>query len=265
MREDNLAGGLTVSYKGRTIVLTPDQAVASVGGRLVSLSSAVVRDGRRWLVPLDFLSRALSLVYETKLEFRRASRLVILGDLRVPRVVARQEPNGTQTRITLEITPKATETVVQEPGRLLVRVDADAIDATLPATVAPGLVESMRVADSGNAIAISLGPRFGTFRATAVPGDTTTRVVIDSMPVSGLAQPGQPQTPPVPPGGAPGTPPVLAPPGTSPATRRPPSGRRRRRRFVRSCWTPVTAAPRTARAARAACSRRTSRSRSRGA
>jgi N-acetylmuramoyl-L-alanine amidase len=225
VREDNLAGGLTVSYKGRTIVLTPDQAVASVGGRLVSLSSAVVRDGRRWLVPLDFLSRALSLVYDSRLEFRRASRLVILGDVRVPRVVARQEPNGTQTRITFEITPKATETVVQEPGRLLVRLDADAIDATLPTTNVPGLVESIRVADPGNVIAIVLGPRFATFRATAVPGDTTTRVVIDLTAASGVAPPGQAQPQPGPPPlGAPGTPPPAAPPGAPSATAPPALG-----------------------------------------
>src|SRR5262249_28500070 len=36
VREDAL-GAITVSYKGKTIVLTPDQALASVSGRLVSL------------------------------------------------------------------------------------------------------------------------------------------------------------------------------------------------------------------------------------
>ncbi|MGH7635634.1 MAG: hypothetical protein ACRENC_18030, partial [Gemmatimonadaceae bacterium] len=44
------AGALTVSYKGKTIVLTPDQALASIAGRLVSLPAAPARAGRRWLV-----------------------------------------------------------------------------------------------------------------------------------------------------------------------------------------------------------------------
>ena len=34
--QDSL-GAVTVSYKGKTIVLTPDQTLASVAGRLISL------------------------------------------------------------------------------------------------------------------------------------------------------------------------------------------------------------------------------------
>ena len=37
------AGALTVSYRGRTIVLTPDQPLASVAGRLISLPAAPAR------------------------------------------------------------------------------------------------------------------------------------------------------------------------------------------------------------------------------
>ena len=54
VREEGL-GALTVSYKGKTIVLTPDQALASVAGRLVSLPVPPVRSGGRWLVPVDFI------------------------------------------------------------------------------------------------------------------------------------------------------------------------------------------------------------------
>ena len=42
IREESL-GALTVAYKGKTIVLTPDQALASVAGRLVSLPAAPTR------------------------------------------------------------------------------------------------------------------------------------------------------------------------------------------------------------------------------
>ena len=60
VREDTLAGGLTVNTKGQTIVLTAGQGLASVGGRLVSLPAPPVRDGRTWFVPVDFVSRALA-------------------------------------------------------------------------------------------------------------------------------------------------------------------------------------------------------------
>ena len=79
VREESL-GAITVSYKGKTIVLTPDQALASVSGRLVSLPSPPARNGRRWLVPVELISRALALIYDTRLELRKPSRLLIIGD-----------------------------------------------------------------------------------------------------------------------------------------------------------------------------------------
>ena len=47
VREDALAGGVTIGYKGRTVILTAGQALASTGGRLVSLPAPPVKDGRR--------------------------------------------------------------------------------------------------------------------------------------------------------------------------------------------------------------------------
>ncbi len=82
VREES--GAITVTYRASTIVLTPDQALASVSGRLISLPAPPTRAGGRWLVPLDFISRALAPVYDTRLDFRRASRLLVIGDLRVP-------------------------------------------------------------------------------------------------------------------------------------------------------------------------------------
>ena len=63
IHEESL-GAITVTYKGKTIVLTPEQALASVSGRLVSLPAPPTRNGRRWLVPVEFISRALTLVYD---------------------------------------------------------------------------------------------------------------------------------------------------------------------------------------------------------
>ena len=60
VREDALAGGVTVSYKGRTVVASADQPMASVNGRVVTLPAPVARVGRRLYVPIDFLPRALA-------------------------------------------------------------------------------------------------------------------------------------------------------------------------------------------------------------
>ncbi|MFB3855200.1 MAG: N-acetylmuramoyl-L-alanine amidase [Vicinamibacterales bacterium] len=211
IREDPVVGGLTVAYKGKTIALTPDQSVASVGGRLVSMPGPVVRDGQRWLVPVEFLDRALARVYEPPLDVRLRSRLVVLGPLRVPRVVARQEALGGQARLTIEVTPAAGETIVQEAGRLVVRFDADALDAALPASGVPGLIESVQLSEAGTAVVIDLGKDFASFRATTTPDAGARRVVIDLLAAAAAPAAGAvdaPAPPPLP--GFGGTPTVRA-------------------------------------------------------
>ena len=66
----------------------------------------------------------------------------------------------------------------QDGERLLVKFDADALDAVLPLIPAQGLVQNVRIADPVS-LAIDLGPRFGAFRATAQPLDTAARMMID--------------------------------------------------------------------------------------
>ena len=60
VREESL-GTVTVTYKGRAILLTPDQPLVSIAGRLVSLPGSPTRSGRRVMVPVEFISRALAL------------------------------------------------------------------------------------------------------------------------------------------------------------------------------------------------------------
>ena len=94
VKEDTIAGGLTVSAGGETILLSANQEIVSVGGRLVSLPAPPARDGRAWLVPVDFVPRALASVSSTPIELRKPSRLVLVGDIRMPRVTGRIEGLG---------------------------------------------------------------------------------------------------------------------------------------------------------------------------
>ena len=43
VREDALAGGVTITYKGRTVVASTDQPMASVNGRVITLPAPVAR------------------------------------------------------------------------------------------------------------------------------------------------------------------------------------------------------------------------------
>jgi N-acetylmuramoyl-L-alanine amidase len=213
IREDSVAGGVVVSHEGKTILLTAGQGLASVAGRLISLPAPLVRDGRHWLVPVEFISRALALVYESKVDLRRSSRLVVIGDLRVPRIVVRQESLGSEVRVTFEITPKTGQAVVPQQNRLLVRFESDFLDVTLPSAAGQGPVQAVHVVDPATTIALELGPSYGSFRTTLVPADSPQgpmRLVIDVMttaPPPLPAQPGQRQEAPPPLAGA--TPPGI--------------------------------------------------------
>jgi N-acetylmuramoyl-L-alanine amidase len=178
VREDALAGGVTVTYKGRTVVASTDQAMASINGRVITLPAPMARAGRRLLVPLDFIPRAIAPIYDSPIELRRASRLLIVGNVRVPRVAIRLEAAGPPTRLTLDVVPPLVVTTASDAGRVLVRVEADALDiATTPAGA--GLIDQIRTGDQTTTIAIALNARAGMPRMSTVTTNESARVLVE--------------------------------------------------------------------------------------
>jgi N-acetylmuramoyl-L-alanine amidase len=202
VREDTLAGGITITVRNQTIVLTPGQSLASVGGRLISLPAPATREGGAWFVPVDFVPRALGPVIGTPIELRKPSRLILLGDIRVPRIAGRVEALGASARLTLDVAPATPHTVSQDGQRILVRFEADALDAALPASTAADLIVAIRAGEAPAVLVVDLGPRFASFRSTDVPGDRGAgRIVIDVVAQTTeapLVPPTQPLPQPVP-------------------------------------------------------------------
>jgi len=194
-------------------VLTPDQALASVAGRLISLPAAPARVGTRWLVPLEFIGRALAPIYDVRLDLRSASHLLVMGDLRIPQVVIRYEVLGNAGRMTLDSTPQTPTGVVQEGNRIVIRYEADALDAVAPALTGQGpvpLIQSMRI--EGAVITIELGPRFSGFRASTQDVGASSRITLDLVSI-------QPETVAPPPPPPPPSPPELPTFGSPPSIR----------------------------------------------
>jgi N-acetylmuramoyl-L-alanine amidase len=199
LREDAAAGGLTVGTRAQSIVLTAGQPIASVGGRLISLPAAPARDGRAWFVPTDFVPRALGPALGTRVELRKPSHLILVGDVRVPQVAGRVEGAGAQARVTFDVAPSTPHTLVQEGTRLVLRFEADALDAALPGSGLPDLVQAVRPGETPAAVVIDLGPRAASFKSAETPGDRgSLRLSIDIAPQAADQAPATPP-PPLPP------------------------------------------------------------------
>ena len=184
-REDRLAGGLTITARGRSIVLTENQNVVSVAGRLVTLPAPPLRRDARWLVPADFLSRALSPALEVRLDLRRAARLLVVGELRVPRVVARVDAGATNVAVTFDITPNTETRVNAQPGRLVIQFDADALDLSIPLVPAQTFLLGVTPGDTPSTVVLTLGPRYATHRATTSQADAGSgRLTIELLPAT---------------------------------------------------------------------------------
>jgi len=184
-REDRLAGGLTITARGRSIVVTENQNVVSVAGRLVTLPAPPLRRDGKWFVPAEFLPRALSAALDVRLDLRRSARLLIVGDLRVPRVVARIDAGANNVAVTFDITPNAETRVNAQPGRLVVQFDADALDLSIPLVPTQGFVQAIAPGDTPQTIVVTLGPRYALHRVTTSQPDAASgRLTVDLMPAT---------------------------------------------------------------------------------
>ena len=190
-------------------------------------------------MPVDFIPLALGPATGQRILIRRPSRLILIGDVRVPQVSVRAErtPNG--GRVIVDIDPPAPHKVTREGNRLIVRFDATAIDAGAVAAQVPEYVTGARI--DGTTLSLTLGPSAAEFRAEDDRDGTPLTIDLSAAP---------PPPPPLPP----------PPPG---ARRR---GRTRRRQSTcrrapsgPSSSTRATAAPTPARRARPAPRKRTSR------
>ena len=169
IREDSRAGTLSVTGRGGGLIMTPGQQIVSVDGRLVSLRAAPRQDGGRWLVPLDALNRALGPVSGQSLEFRARRKLLLVGDVRVPRVSAAYRAGPARGRLSLEVVPAVEHAIERQGGRLVVTFDADAIDLEGAPDLRGGLVTRFALAEGAAGVTIDLGPDVDTYDVSREP------------------------------------------------------------------------------------------------
>ena len=179
LRDDSATGTLALGSGEREVLLTDGERLVSVGGRLVSLGSPPLQIDGQWWVPLDFINRALAPIAGRRLELRARSGLVLIGDVDVPRVEARYRPRTGAGRLSVETTPGTAHRVIEEPGRLRVRFEADAIDVVRLPPARGEIVRSIEVDADLPGLTIELGPAFDSFHVTqpAAPGGAAQLVI----------------------------------------------------------------------------------------
>jgi N-acetylmuramoyl-L-alanine amidase len=212
VREDAATGGLTITAGANTMVLSTQQPLASVAGRMISLPAAPARDGRAWFVPVDFVGRALASIVAGGLEVRKPSRLIVTSGVRLPRIAARTDsPGAGVTRVVIDIAPPTPHTVTQEANRLLVRFDADALDLAEVRVTPTDTLAGVHLGDAPTVLAIDLGPRFASFKAADQPQPTpaSARIFIDLTTPTDTPAPGATPPTPAPAQPSPDMPPLL--------------------------------------------------------
>lgn len=205
VREDSRGGTLSIATNDAVIILTPDQQLVSVDGRLVSLRAAPRRVDNRWVVPLDFLNRALAPVTADRVQFRPRSGLLLVGEVTVPEVSASYETQRGGGLLSLEITPTTPYRVDERDGRLIVSLEADGVDVTRSPRLRGDLVTQFDHDQSPPQIRVDLGPGYESYRTASAPGPSGGTVVTIDLngPATAAAitppEPAPPEVNPLPP------------------------------------------------------------------
>lgn len=155
--EDRAANGLVISTKGESIFAFPGQSFVRASGKVIALDGPIQRERNAWVVPIDFLTKALGPALGQPVLIRRTSRLIIVGAVRVPEVAVRVERTAAGARVSIAVQPMAPHKTSRDGNKLTVRFDAAALDATPASGFIAEFATAARI--DGTAIVIDLGPQ----------------------------------------------------------------------------------------------------------
>jgi N-acetylmuramoyl-L-alanine amidase len=212
MNPDARASSLVIAHGGREVTIYDRKSLASVGGDLRLLSSPVLLDEGRWLVPVDSLPRLLQPLLAKRVDWRAASRLLVIGEVGAPRVTVATYVSGDAVRIVMEASEKVPFQVNQEEKRVTVSIASELVETAPRADrLTGGIVDSVQfLGGRENVFAIGLGRRFQTLKTSEEDGPPVRLVLeFQARPLTAVAPP--PGTP------VPGAGTAQAPPAVRPA------------------------------------------------
>jgi N-acetylmuramoyl-L-alanine amidase len=213
----DLAGGaVTLTCHGKEASLYNKKSLAAVGGDLRLLSSPALLEGGRWLVPMDVVTRVLGPLTGKRSDWRPGTRVLLLGNVTIPKVTVSTYTSGDMARVVLEASEKVPFKVLQDQGRVTVSIARDALDVPFQQErVTGGIVDLVQyVGGRDNVFAVTLGRRFQRLKAYEHEGPS--RLVLEFLAgesSAAQASPAAPPPPPRPPAEAPSVRTVVIDPG----------------------------------------------------
>ena len=166
--EDRVANGLVISTPKGRIVAIPGQSFIQVAGRgVVGLDAPIRRERNTWIAPVDFLVKGLGPAIGEPVVIRRSSRIILVGNVRLPQVSGKVEKTPGGAKVVLTTQPSTPHRVTRDGNKLTVRFDAVALDMTPLTGFIPEFASAARV--DGPSITIDLGPSAATFKVEDTP------------------------------------------------------------------------------------------------
>jgi len=185
--EDRAANGLVINTRKGRIVAIPDQSFIQVAGRgVVGLDAPIRRERNSWIAPLDFLVKGLGPAIGEPVVIRRSSKIILVGDVRLPQVGGKVEKTPAGARVVLTVQPATPHRVTRDGNKLTVRFDAVALDMTPLTGFLSEFASAARV--DGPSLVIDLGPSAATFKVDDTPEGAT----IELLPPAPVAPPPPP-------------------------------------------------------------------------
>jgi len=184
---DVAGGAVTLSRLKHEVNLYNRKSLAAVDGDLRLLSSPVLLEDGRWLVPVDAVPRLLGPLLDRRAEWRAASRVLLVGNVKVPRVAVATYLSADVARVVFEASEKVPFRVEQEAGRVNVTVARDLVDVSFQQQrLTGGIVDSVQFLGGKDSLfAVTLGRRFKELKA--VEQDSPPRLVLDFQGLPGPA------------------------------------------------------------------------------
>jgi N-acetylmuramoyl-L-alanine amidase len=190
VHSDPRGGAVALAYQGREAALYHRKSLASVGGELRLLSSPALYEEGRWLVPVDGIPRVFGPLLARRVDWRPASRVLILGNVSIPRVAVSTFVAADAVRVVLEASEKVPFRVLQEDKRVTVGVQRDLVDVSFTQErLTGGIVDLVQfVGGKENLFAVTLGRRFQQLKAYEQEGPNRLVLEFQAPPLPARAE-----------------------------------------------------------------------------